>query len=125
MSIRRWITLAVIGFASTTTQVACNECQLVTAAEVRPTTETHTIGVGQSFTAEYWEGTVCLNGNRRNITTPVDVRWWTGEPNIVEVDAVTGRITGLAPGTARVWFRLPEDQQTLDNRLGEVLVVVQ
>ena len=58
-----------------------------------------TIAVGQSFVAVYEEGGSCDNVFEPR---PERSRWTTADTTIVSVDSVSGRITGLRVGDARV-----------------------
>jgi hypothetical protein len=76
---------------------ACGDCAGVGLSRLGETERT--IAVGQSFVATYEEGGSC-----RNEFEPVPDRahWTTAEVSIVDVDSLTGRVTGKRVGDALV-----------------------
>jgi hypothetical protein len=75
----------------------CGACAGVGLARLRITEKT--IAVGQSFVAVYEEGGSC---DRVFEPRPGLTRWTTTDTTIVRVDSVSGRVTGLRVGDARV-----------------------
>jgi hypothetical protein len=73
-----------------------------------------TIAVGQSFTAVATIDS-CPQGER-----PIGGAWTAQDPSIVQVDAQTGRVTGISEGQTRVRFGDDDDWALLT-----VLVTVQ
>lgn len=69
---------------------------------IQVTPDQQTVRVGESFLARA-EGVSC--GGRER--APYPVGWRTLEREIVSIDHETGRITGLAPGVARVTAHEP------------------
>jgi hypothetical protein len=76
---------------------SCGDCAGVGLSRLGETE--HTIGVGQSFVATYEEGGSC---DDRFGPIPNRAHWTTAETAIVDVDSVTGRITGKKIGDALV-----------------------
>jgi hypothetical protein len=77
---------------------ACGDCAGVGLSRIAVTEET--IAVGASFVAAYEEGGSCSNDVWS--PSPQSVRWTSAETAIVEVDSVTGRVTGKRVGDALV-----------------------
>ena len=76
------------------------ECTLEFSVQVTP--DEQTIRVGESFVARA-EAVTCGGRHR----APHAVGWRTMERQIVSIDQESGRITGLAPGIARVTAHEP------------------
>jgi hypothetical protein len=75
----------------------CGDCAGVGLSRLSPTEQT--IAVGQSFVASYEEGGSCTN---TFAPVPNRAKWHTAETSIVEVDSITGRVTGKRVGDALV-----------------------
>ena len=75
----------------------CGDCAGVQLSRLGVTERT--IAVGESFVATYEEGGSC-SGSFEPV--PDRVRWSTAETTIVDVDSLTGRVTGKHVGDALV-----------------------
>ena len=71
------------------------DCPADIGWEVRPSERT--IRVGQSFTAEAF---VITCGGRDKKRTAV--MWRSSDPGVAQVDSLSGRVTGVAPGSVQV-----------------------
>src|SRR5262249_37240761 len=77
---------------------SCGDCAGVGLSRLRETERT--IAVGASFTAIYEEGGSCSNTFAP--APPGIVRWTTSETSIIDVDSLSGRVTGKRVGDALV-----------------------
>lgn len=114
--------LVLMAMVSMIGAVGCGDCAGVGIEEIRPGT-TRTLSIGESFTAEYWEGGTCAGSSDRHLE-PQMVRWYTVDPTIVRVDSLSGVVRALASGDAHVWFRTPGTPAEPESRRGEILVHV-
>ena len=90
--------LSLIAAASLPVAVSgCGDCAGVGLSRLHDTERT--IAVGESFVAIYEEGGSCSNA-----FAPVSgiARWSTAETTIIDVDSITGRVTGKRVGDALV-----------------------
>ena len=83
--------------AITVSVSGCGDCAGVGLGRLAITERT--IAVGQSFVAVYEEGGSCDNVFEPR---PDMTGWTTADTAIVSVDSVSGRVTGLRVGDARV-----------------------
>ena len=88
------VTAAVAVFLWTS---ACGDCAGVGLSRLGETEQT--IAVGQSFVATYEEGGSC---GSIFVPVPDRTRWKSAETDVVEVDSLTGRVTGKRVGDALV-----------------------
>jgi uncharacterized protein YjdB len=119
MKTRHWIGAAAAALSlagASGCRTPFTACTLELRVEVSPAEKT--IRVGESFQARA-EGVSCGGRDR----SPYAVDWRTADTGVVSVDATTGRVTGLAPGTATVTAHEPT--VSADWSLGSVRVTVQ
>jgi hypothetical protein len=90
------------------------DCTTELGVEIRPREQT--MRVGQEFTAQA-TGISC--GGRERF--PYSVTWSSTDPGVAQVDATTGRVCGVSPGTARIQAH---DVEGLGGRWGEIHVTV-
>jgi hypothetical protein len=88
---------AVAAVALLLSMPGCGDCAGVELSRLGVTERT--IAVGQSFVATYEEGGSC-NGSFEPV--PGRVQWSTAETTVVDVDSLTGRVTGKRVGDALV-----------------------
>ena len=94
--------VVIAGAALLTSASSCGDCAGVGLSRLGETERT--IAVGQSFVATYEEGGSCTNNFA---PVPGRARWSSSEITIVDVDSVTGRITGKRIGDALVVPNVP------------------
>lgn len=87
----------LVGAALLGLMSGCGDCAGVGLSRLGETERT--IAVGQSFVATYEEGGSCSNNFG---PVPDRARWTSAETTIVDVDSVTGRVTGKRIGDALV-----------------------
>lgn len=78
------------------------------AAAIRTVPADTTISPGESFTLRFEVGTPCASPGRWDTWDTVSVDWTTGDTNVVRLDTLSGLVTGLATGDARVSASAPE-----------------
>ena len=88
---------AFAGVALLLSVSGCGDCAGVELFRLGMTERT--IAVGQSFFATYEEGGSCSDSFE---PVPDRVHWSTAETTIVDVDSLTGRVTGRHVGDALV-----------------------
>ena len=88
---------AFAGVALLLSVSGCGDCAGVGLSRLGVTERT--IAVGESFVVTYEEGGSC-SGTFEPV--PDRVRWSTAETNVVDVDSLTGRVTGKQFGDALV-----------------------
>ena len=116
MKTRLWIAAGVAALSLAGCNHIPSACTLELRVEVTP--EEKTIAVGESFQAQA-TGVSC-GGKQR---FPFEqVTWTTGDTNVIALNATTGQITGLAPGTATV--TAVEPGVTAPHGIGTVHVTV-
>ena len=97
-------------------------CAGVGIFEVRPGTE-RTLSVGQTFTAEYWEGGECRGGRDRHLDRQ-EMRWWTPDSTVLSVDSLSGLVRARAVGDGRVWGTSHGVPMQMENANARILVHV-
>jgi hypothetical protein len=75
----------------------CGDCAGVGLTRLSETERT--IAVGQSFVVTYDEGGSC---NKIFAPAPTQPRWSSSDTSVVQVDSVTGQVTGKRIGNASV-----------------------
>ena len=67
-----------------------------------------TIAAGGSFVASYEEGGICHGESITDASfqTVKVTGWYASDPRIIVVDSLTGRVTGIAVGDAKVGSQL-------------------
>lgn len=97
-------------------------CAGLGIAEIRPGTE-QTLLVGQTFTAEYWQGGECRGGGERHIDRQ-QMRWWTPDSTVLSVDSLTGTVRARAVGDGQVWGAFPGSPMQFESVTARILVHV-
>ena len=115
-------TIVIILCAALPFMHACGDCAGVGLVEIRPGS-VRTINVGASFTAEYWVGGTCGGGSGAHLDRQ-DMRWWTIDTLVVQVDSASGLVHAIGPGDAHVWIRYPGSPAEERARIGQMLVHV-
>ena len=110
--------LASVALAGLLGAAACGCWDGTGIAEVRPGTD-RTVRVGDSFVAEYFEGSSCDHSLQKQY-----LLWWTRDSSIVRVDSLLGTVTALAVGDGDVWASHPDLPANYDTRALSIAVHV-